>query len=271
MRIPNLVSRVSSALIAPILAMLACGALHGEGKPDFDIRGHYTKYEYRIAMRDGVTLFTAVYVPKDSSKPYPFLMNRTPYSVSPYGVDKYPPRLGPSHEFAEAGYIFVNQDVRGRWQSDGVFSAMSPHIDHPTGTQVDESTDTFDTVEWLLKHIPNNNGKVGIEGVSFPGFYAAASVIDSHPAIKACSPEAPVTDLYMNDDCYHNGAFIRYDRCGFGASDPRDCRAARGGNIDWIRSGAAAGSNDLDSSLYRFAKALRRRGFGKGTLPSDAQ
>ncbi len=179
-----------------------------DAKPKFDVREHYTKYEYRIPMRDGVRLFTAVYVPKDASRPYPFLMERTPYDIGPYGVENYPKELA-AEEFEKAGYIFVFQDVRGRWMSEGKWEEMTPHIDHPRGPHdVDESTDTHDTIDWLLKNIPNNNGKVGIYGISYPGFYTSASIIDSHPAIKAASPQAPVTDLYMNDDAYHNGAFM---------------------------------------------------------------
>lgn len=192
-------------------------AQDGDDPPaKFDVREHYTKYEYRIPMRDGVRLFTAVYVPKDAAKPYPFLMSRTPYSVGPYGVDNYPKRLGEGDELEKAGYIFVYQDVRGRWMSEGSWKEMTPHIDHPRGkNDVDESTDTYDTIEWLLKNVPNNNGRVGIYGISYPGFYTSASIIDSHPAIKAASPQAPVTDLYMNDDAYHNGAFMLAANFGF--------------------------------------------------------
>lgn len=175
----------------------------------FDAKAHYIKHEFHIPMRDGVKLFTSVYSPRDTSRPYPFLMTRTCYSVAPYGEDKYPPRgVGPSRSFAESGYIFVYQDVRGRFGSEGTWEEMTPHIDHPTGKQYDESTDMYDTVEWLLKNVPNNSGKVGILGISYPGFYTSASIIDSHPAIKAASPQAPVTDLYNNDDAYHNGALM---------------------------------------------------------------
>jgi putative CocE/NonD family hydrolase len=178
-------------------------------------REAYTKYEYRIPMRDGVQLFTVVYVPKDSSRSYPFLMQRTPYSAGVraegelrYGVDWLPESLGPSREFEEAGYIFVSQDVRGRYMSEGVWQEMTPHGKAtPAKGEGRESDDMHDTVAWLLKNIPNNNGKVGIWGISYPGFYAAASVIDSHPAIKAASPQAPIADLYMGDDSYHGGAF----------------------------------------------------------------
>jgi uncharacterized protein len=182
---------------------------------EFSIREHYTKYEYRIQMRDGAKLFTAVYVPKDQTKTYPFLMQRTPYSAGPYGVEEYPRRLGPAPEFAKAGYIFVNQDVRGRYMSEGKFIEMTPHKPNKGAKDFDESTDMFDTVEWLLKNVSNNNGRVGIWGNSYPGFFASASIIDSHPAIKAASPQAPVTDLYMGDDSYHNGAFMLAANFGF--------------------------------------------------------
>jgi putative CocE/NonD family hydrolase len=180
------------------------------------VKAHYTKYEYRIPMRDGVHLFTAVYVPKDQTERYPFLMDRTPYSVAPYGEDQYPPRLGPSDEFEKAGYIFVYQDVRGRYMSEGKFVEMRPHIDVKTSPKdVDDSSDTYDTVEFLLKHVPNNNGRVGIWGISYPGFYTSASIIDSHPAIKAASPQAPMTNLFKGDDTYHNGAFMLDANFGF--------------------------------------------------------
>jgi uncharacterized protein len=183
-----------------------------------EIRARYTKFEFRIPMRDGAKLFTAVYVPKDAapSKKYPFLIERTPYSVSPYGADNYPKRLGPAQSFVADGFIFVYQDVRGRFQSEGTFIEVTPHKEVKKGTQdVDESTDTYDTIDWLLKNVPNNNGKAGIYGISYPGFYAAAGMPDSHPALKACSPQAPVTDLYMGDDAYHNGAFMLEANFGF--------------------------------------------------------
>ena len=183
-----------------------------------EIRARYTKYEFRIPMRDGAKLFTAVYVPKDAtpSKKYPFLIERTPYSVGPYGADNYPKRLGPARSFVADGFIFVYQDVRGRFQSEGTFIEVTPHKEVKKGTQdVDESTDTYDTIDWLLKNVPNNNGKAGIYGISYPGFYAAAGMPDSHPALKACSPQAPVTDLYMGDDAYHNGAFMLEANFGF--------------------------------------------------------
>ena len=185
------------------------------------IKSHYSKYEYRIPMRDGVHLFTSVYVPKASAfadhGPYPFLMDRTPYSVAPYGEDKYPRRLGPSPEFMRGGYIFVYQDVRGRWMSEGTFVEMRPHIDvKKSANDVDDSSDTSDTIDFLLKHVPNNNGKVGIWGISYPGFYTSASMIDANPALVAASPQAPMTNLFLGaDDSYHGGAFMLDANFGF--------------------------------------------------------
>ena len=209
--------RKSSIVLLFILSLTA--GLWAQNRPDapeFDVKAHYTKYEYRIAMRDGVHLFTSVYVPKDSSRPYPFLINRTPYSVGPYGVDLYRTHLGPSPDFDKAGYIFVFQDVRGRFMSEGQFVEMRPHIDHKKSNQdVDDSSDLYDTIDWLLKNVPNNNGNAGIWGISYPGFYTSASIIDSHPALKAASPQAPMTDLFMGDDAYHGGAFMLAANFGF--------------------------------------------------------
>ena len=191
----------------------------GGAESAFKVPEHYTKYEYRIPMRDGARLFTVVYAPKDTSKTYPFLVVRTPYSVATagqedryYGVDHFPPstrHLGPSKDFDKAGYLFVYQDIRGRWESEGQFVEMRPHIDDKKGPQdVDTSSDMHDTCEWLLAHVPGHNGKVGIWGISYPGFNTSASIIDSHPAIKAASPQAPMTDLFQGDDAYHGGAFM---------------------------------------------------------------
>ncbi len=180
------------------------------------VKANYTKYEQWIPMRDGKKLFTSVYVPKDSLKTYPFLISRTPYSVAPYGVDKYRPTLGPNELFLKSGYIFVYQDVRGRYLSEGVFVEMTPHRAVKMGPQdIDESSDTFDTIDWLLKNIKGNNGKAGIIGISYPGFYAAAGMIEAHPALKAASPQAPIIDLFKGDDSYHNGAFYLAANFGF--------------------------------------------------------
>jgi len=194
--------------------------------PQRDLRALYTKYEYRIPMRDGTKLFTVVYVPKDASKSYPFLINRTPYSAGVYaegelhyGEDWFPMSIGPSKEFEDAGYIFVKQDVRGRYMSEGKWVEMTPHLSAKRAAgEGQESQDMYDTMEWLLKNVPNNNGKAGIYGISYPGFYTAASIIDSHPSIKAASPQAPVTDLFMGDDSYHGGAFMLAANFGFYAN-----------------------------------------------------
>lgn len=173
------------------------------------ILANYTKYEVLVPMRDGTKLFTSIYRPKDDGRPYPFMLMRTPYSVGPYGIDKYKTRLGPSTPFDKEGYIFVNQDVRGRWMSEGTFSNVTPHIPKKkTVTDVDESSDTYDTIAWLIKNIPNHNGRVGQWGISYPGFYTAAGMIDAHPALKAVSPQAPVTDWFVGDDFHHNGALF---------------------------------------------------------------
>ena len=170
---------------------------------------HYSKHEYRIPMRDGVKLYAAVYTPvasqfKDAG-PYPFLMSRTPYSCAPYGEGNVAPRVTSNQTLLRSGYILVCEDVRGRWNSEGTWLEMTPSRD---GKGIDESTDTYDTVDWLLKNVPANNGNVGILGTSYPGFYTAASIIDGHPAIKAASPQAPIMDLWMGDDAYHGGAFM---------------------------------------------------------------
>jgi putative CocE/NonD family hydrolase len=172
------------------------------------IKDNYQKFEYKVPMRDGKKLFTSVYVPKDKSKEYPIMMDRTPYSVAPYGIDKYKTSLGPSSLFTHDGYIFVYQDVRGRWMSEGIFEEMTPEKDtNPTSTVTDEGSDTYDTIDWLIKNIPGNNGKVGVWGISYPGFYTTASLLSRHPALACASPQAPMADLWR-DDGWHNGAFF---------------------------------------------------------------
>ncbi len=173
------------------------------------IREHFFKIEQKIPMRDGVKLFTSIYVPKDKKQKHPILLTRTPYSVAPYGTEKYKTSLGPSSLFIREGYIFVYQDVRGKWMSEGEFVDTRPYNPAKKGKkETDESSDTYDTIDWLIKNIPNNNGKVGTYGISYPGFYATASILSAHPALKAVSPQAPVTDWYVGDDVTHNGAFF---------------------------------------------------------------
>ena len=182
------------------------------------VRENFVKQQVMIPMRDGVKLFTNIYIPKDisSTNPYPFVMQRTCYSVAPYGKDEYPNMLYYSRYMMREKFIFVNQDVRGRWMSEGVFTNMTPIIDHKTKpTDVDEASDAYDTIEWLLKNIPNHNGKVGQYGISYPGFYAISAALSGHPALKAVSPQAPVSDFFF-EDFHHNGAFT----IGYGLTFP---------------------------------------------------
>ena len=170
------------------------------------VKNNFVKKEMYIPMRDGTRLFTAIYIPKDISNKnkYPFLMQRTCYSIAPYGENEYRERLGPNKYLMHDKYIFVLQDVRGRYMSEGTFTNMTPHVDRKTKKDVDESTDTYDTIEYLLKNIKGNNGKVGQYGTSYPGFYTAAGILAQHPALVASSPQAPISDFW-NDDFLHNG------------------------------------------------------------------
>ncbi len=212
----------SAALAAPPAAAPALLVPYELRTPDDvarAIREHYTKHELHIPMRDGVRLFSHAYVPKDASRPYAFVMVRTPYGVAPYGVDNYPTAkderplrtFAPAPELIRHGFIFVQQDVRGRMMSEGSFVDVRPYVHNKTGTQFDESSDTWDTIDWLVKHIPNNNGRAGLWGISYPGFYAAMGAIDAHPALKAVSPQAPVTEWFLGDDFHHNGALCLAD------------------------------------------------------------
>jgi hypothetical protein len=202
MRSRSFLRAIFAALV--LLALAAPAAAQGLEW----VKANYTKHESYVPMRDGVRLFTAVYVPKDDSQKYPILLLRTPYSIAPYGSDRYRENLGPSPLFAKEGYIFVYQDVRGRWMSEGKFEHVRPHNPRKGPRDIDESTDTYDTIEWLLKNIPGHNGRVGMWGISYPGFYVAAGIIDAHPALKAASPQAPVADWFTCDDWHHNGAFL---------------------------------------------------------------
>ena len=197
---------IVAAGLTGLLASSAGASGGGGGERAEYIRSHYTKFEYRIPMRDGVRLHTAVYQPRNRSKRYPILLNRTPYAIEPYGPDEYAGTLGPTAAFEEDQFIFVMQDVRGRFMSEGKFLHMRPHQARKrTKQDIDESTDTHDTIAWLLKRLEGHNGKVGMWGISYPGFYCSAGMIDSHPALKAVSPQAPIADWYW-DDVHHHGA-----------------------------------------------------------------
>ena len=205
------------AVVLALLVGVSLPARQPQAPSGLDaVRARYTKYEFMVPMRDGVRLFTSVYAPKDASREYPFLITRTPYSVAPYGVDQYRASLGPSEHFQKEGCIFVYQDARGRYMSEGEFQQVRLFVpDKKSSKDIDESTDTYDTIEWLLKNVPDHNGRVGMVGVSQPGFHVAASIIDSHPALKAASPQAPTADYYLGDDVYHNGAFMLGANFGF--------------------------------------------------------
>ena len=193
-------------LICSFLFIQSIGA---QNRDSLYMRAHYDKHEYFIPMRDGVKLFTLVYVPKDNTKPYPILMNRTPYNASVYG--DYKTYEHPSRYLVEDGYILVFQDVRGRYMSGGLYNNMTPNIpgnDVKNKTAIDESSDTWDSIDWMLKNLKNNNGNVGIFGISYPGFYSAAALVDAHPALKASSPQAPISDFFF-DDFHHMGAYLQ--------------------------------------------------------------
>ena len=176
---------------------------------------HYTKYEHRIPMRDGVRLFTRVYMPKDDSQPWPILLTRTPYALKPYGDDNYSEPGGSFATLADDQFILVTQDVRGRYGSEGQYEHVRPFNPAKGPKDSDESSDAYDTIDWLVKNVPNNNGKVGMFGISYPGFYTSMGMIDSHPALKAASPQAPISDWFMGDDLHHNGAFFLCQNFGF--------------------------------------------------------
>jgi putative CocE/NonD family hydrolase len=202
-------------LFAIFILLVSSSCVFAQQTDSAYVREHYTKIERSIPMRDGVKLFTSIYVPKVAGK-YPFMINRTPYTVAPYGADKYKTSLGPSSLFLREGFIFVYQDVRGKWMSEGEFVDVRPHNDNKKGKKdIDESSDTYDTIDWLIKNIPNNNGKAGIYGISYPGFYSTASLPGAHPGLKAVSPQAPVTDWFQGDDFHHNGAFFLNDAFNF--------------------------------------------------------
>jgi putative CocE/NonD family hydrolase len=235
---------MTRTFVLPVLILLAsCLAFAQNGRPPMPmlkapddssaplpavtrdyVRANYTKFEYRVPMRDGVKLFTSVYIPKDvftDSRKYPVMMERTPYNVAPYGIEEYRANLGPSDLFAREKFIFVYQDVRGRYMSEGKYVLIRPR--NPAAKtspawgskETDETTDTWDAIDWLVKNVPGNSGKVGMWGISQPGFYATAGMIDAHPALVAVSPQAPVTDYYQGDDVYHNGAFMLAHRFSF--------------------------------------------------------
>ncbi|MCW8981489.1 MAG: CocE/NonD family hydrolase [Altibacter sp.] len=192
------------SLLIVIAILLGTFAIAQE---DTFVNDNYTKTETYITMRDGVKLFTVIYAPKDTSNSYPILFQRTPYSCQPYGEDQFRSKIGPNEFLMKEKNIIVYQDVRGRWNSEGVYDNMRAYIPNKTGNQVDEASDTYDSIDWLVKNVANNNGRVGTWGISYPGFYATYSLLDAHPALKASSPQACIGDFFF-DDFHHNGAYL---------------------------------------------------------------
>ncbi len=187
---------------------------------------HYTKKEIYISMRDGVKLFTSIYMPVDSAEKHPILFMRTPYSCAPYGEKNYIKFwLGYLKAYLQEGYIIALQDVRGRWMSEGDFENVRPFNANKKGKEIDEASDTYDAIDWMVKNLRNNNGNVGAIGTSYPGFYTTEAALCGHPALKAVSPQAPVTDWFAGDDFHHNGAFFTMDAyefyVGYGFGRPR--------------------------------------------------
>ncbi|MET0759815.1 MAG: CocE/NonD family hydrolase [Flavobacterium sp.] len=169
---------------------------------------NYTKKEVHIKMRDGAELFTSIYSPKDISKKYPIIMQRTPYDCAPYGENQFKKSIAPSDTMMKEGYIVVYQDVRGRYMSDGLYDNMRAYVPNKKNKKdIDEASDTYDTIDWLVKNVSNNNGNVGTWGISYPGFYATYSLLSNHPALKAVSPQACIADFFF-DDFHHNGAYL---------------------------------------------------------------
>jgi len=214
-------------LLSCLLQLLILVATAQTDQDSLWIRENYTKLEQYIPMRDGTRLFTAIYLPRDQSEKHPILMTRTPYSCAPYGKD-FTSRLWGGHwkYYARENYIIVVQDVRGRWMSEGDFVDIRPFIkDKKNNNDIDEASDTYDAIDWMIKNLANNNGNVGVFGISYPGFYATMAAASNHPALKAVSPQAPVTDWFQGDDFHHNGAFFQMDGfsfySGFGKPRPR--------------------------------------------------
>ncbi|HEX9512746.1 MAG TPA: CocE/NonD family hydrolase [Puia sp.] len=209
-------------LLFSLLFSVGCIIAYSQGTSQDSvwIRDNYYKIERMIPMRDGVKLFTSVYIPKDTTEQHPILLTRTPYSCAPYGEDKWKNFMaGYLRYYLREGYIMVTQDVRGRWMSEGQFVDVRPFIkDKKSNTDVDEASDTYDAIDWMVKNLPHNSGKVGVFGISYPGFYSTMAAASGHPALKAVSPQAPVTDWFMGDDFHHNGAFFQMDGWDFYSS-----------------------------------------------------
>jgi len=242
---------------AALAVVLGLAPLAAQGSPW--LREHYRKQEARIPMRDGVRLFTAIYTPREPG-PHPVLLHRTCYGIAPYGPEAFPEELGPSELLARDGYIFVYQDVRGKYLSEGRFQEMTPLTD---GKGVDEASDARDTLDWVLAHVPENNGRAGAWGISYPGYYAACTLVGAHPALKAVSPQAPISDLFDGDDDHHNGALFLAQTFWFDAEygQPRPAPTA-----GWPGPPPPAGPDDYQFFLDLGALPHADRRFFHGSV-----
>ena len=218
-----------------LLSFVCITGLMAQNADSLWVRDNYYKIERMLPMRDGIKLFTAFYIPKDSSVKHPFLFNRTPYTCSPYGEDKFNPRLYESYwiNYLKEGYIIAIQDVRGQWMSEGTYVDVRPFNPNKKGTEFDEASDTYDAIDWMINNIPGNNKRVGVFGISYPGFYSTMAALSNHPALKAVSPQAPVTDWFIGDDFHHNGALMFMDGfnfySGFGIPRPKPTTVGKAG------------------------------------------
>ncbi len=234
------------------------------------VRENYYKLEKMVPMRDGISLFTAFYIPKDTAGKHPILMNRTPYSCRPYGEDNFNPRLYSSYwlNYLKEGYIIAIQDVRGKYMSEGVFEDVRPHNPNKKNKEIDEASDTYDAIEWMINNIPFNNNRVGAFGISYPGFYATMAALSGHPSLRAVSPQAPVTDWFQGDDFHHNGAFMLMDGfnfySGFGKPRPKPTTESSPGfrppgmdNYDfYLRTGAIKNFTKIMGDSIAFWKDM---------------
>src|SRR5262249_17412618 len=191
--------------VASVAAIVAAPVARTPAQAPYDVKAHYVKREVSIPMRDGVKLFTIIYSPKGTAERYPILLTRTAYGIGPYGPDDYRAVVGPNNEFAREGYIFVYQDTRGKFKSEGEFIHHVPYV--KGSSKPNESTDTWDTIDWLVKNVPNNNGRVGQWGISWDGWEVSQGMIDAHPALKASSPQAPPQDQFLGDYYHSGGAY----------------------------------------------------------------
>jgi uncharacterized protein len=203
-------------ILVVITSYLSFGLSAQNSQDSAWIRDNYFKIERYIPMRDGVKLFTSIYIPKDTTETHPVLFRRTPYSCAPYGENNWE-AFWNNHlrYYLREGYIIVKQDVRGRWMSEGEFVDVRPFNPNKKGNEFDEASDTYDAIDWLVKNLPHNNNRVGVFGISYPGFYSTMAALSAHPSLKAVSPQAPVTEWFIGDDFHHNGAFFQMDAFAF--------------------------------------------------------